>query len=787
LKRIALYFICFLTVPAMLPTASSADVFESEYGLRGAVVILRDGDFHSYAAALKMAGSAGARGIVGLPPSMIFGRFPAGAGAADFPGLGVRFFTESAEMDAAQIDLVTLKVARGLLDQEMILAMAEPVATEPFDDIVFDFPEELARRNPPKTGNPQGAAPAEIMDRGIRQNSEFLIGNVLVNVVLPESAGGVQSENWTQDEIGNALRDVALGLSQYENATHWVKPPLVFSVNCPALHRGVPVSREPIEGDWNTDGIWISEAMTYLGESYNIDMPVDAWAEEKTHLFNNAMRARIVDEDGAPVFDWVFTSFVVDASDNGCWQGPGGGYVAYTIFLGGPYTVVPYPACGFGDQIGFAHVFIHEMSHVFWALDEYASAESSCHDRSGYLNYINANSYFQGCGAGQDCIMNNFALTEPLPICQWTMGQVGLADEYDIFTGLHIPNSIPDLYEVRPVLDAYILNSDTTYFGEILISVKAVTTPVPNQNPAFEGFGIDYAPAITKFEMTINKDGFFGPVPGRWTGKPSFNKGLVLREGLDPGENWLFFRAENSVGLTAIDSVMVFFVGIRYYTTSAMAGMEGIEVRWQTASELFGADFDIYREDITERTASELIATVEGDSPYDQDPERKRFRYFDESLMPGHTYRYKIVGRIDVNMGGGPQTLTYESREMSETAVVPLAGDFVSPIIPNPTDDRGSTFSIDVPRSYYDPSGTSSKEIMRSPAAETKTEVLINIYDVAGRRVRELYNLSVFGGQIITMTWDGLDDNGRKVSAGVYFMRIEAGTQEQVRKVVIIR
>jgi len=76
---------------------------------------------------------------------------------------------------------------------------------------------------------------------------------------------------------------------------------------------------------------------------------------------------------------------------------------------------------------------------------------------------------------------------------------------------------------------------------------------------------------------------------------------------------------------------------------------------------------------------------------------------------------------------------------------------------------------------------------LRSRAAETKTEVLVNIYDVSGRRVRELYNLSVFGGQIITMTWDGLDDNGRQVAAGVYFMRVKAGPQEQVQKVVIIR
>ena len=379
------------------------------------------------------------------------------------------------------------------------------------------------------------------------------------------------------------------------------------------------------------------------------------------------------------------------------------------------------------------------MSHVFWALDEYASAEVSCKARSGYLDYINANSYFEGCGVGQDCIMNNYLLTEPLPICQWTMGQVGLADEYDIYTGLSVPNGIADLYEVRPQLELNIPGTDTLYTNDILIEIRITTTPVPNKNTAFEGNGIDYAPEITKFEMAINKDDMgFEPVIGDWTGQANFNRGLILREGLDPGENWLFFHAENVVGLDVIDSVMVYFVGIRYYSTSAMAEMESIEVRWQTASELFGGDFELFREDVTARTPRELIAAIDGDSPYEEIDGRRYFRYFDETVLPGHTYKYNVTGTIDIYVNSVPKTLTFESREMSETAIVPVAGNFVSPTIPNPTDDRGATFSIDVPKSYHDPSGTTtSRDIMLAPMAEVKTDVLVIVYDVSGRKVRE--------------------------------------------------
>ncbi len=777
MKRIAVTVICLLSVSGIFPAGSSADSFETLYGLRQAVVIVRDGDTGTFMRALEIARESGAKGLLSLPPTMIFGRFPASAGPAEFAGLDVRFITGSTDIDPMEVDLVTLKAARGLLDQDKILNRARPIVMEPFEDVILRIPGEIAAKTAPKTGSLRKGSPAEIQERGINQNSEFMLGRVLVNLVLPESVGAAQSEDWTEDEIGNVIRDVFLGLSQYENATHWV--PLEFAVNCPALHRGVPVYMEPTEGGMGTDPIWISEAISYLADDYNIDIPADTWAIVKAHYFNNAMRNRDLNEDGSPDFDWVFTAFVADASVNECWLG-GSGYAAYS-YLGGPYLVCCYPACGFGDGIGFAHVFIHEMGHTFWALDEYASAEAGCHERSGYFNYVNANSYFQGCGAGQPCIMNNYPLTEPMPICRWTMGQIGLADDNNP------PNSIPDIYEIQPVLEAFTPKTDTTYFGDILISVKVDQTPVPNLNPAFgPGEAIDYAPEIVSFEMAIN-DGFFEPVPGRWKGLSSFNRGVILQEGLDPGENRVYFKAENLVGMVDTTEVSVYFVGIRYYSTSAMAEQESIELSWRTAKEIFGADFDIYREDLTDRSSRELIATVDGDSPSDVSGDLNRYRYIDEEIMPGHKYRYQVVGIMNVVINSVPKTLEYESKEMTETAIVPLAGNFVSPTIPNPTDDRGSTFSIDVPRSFFDPSGTTSRDIMRAPMAETKTPVLIQVYDVAGRHIREVYNLAVFGGQILTLTWDGLDDRGRQVAAGVYFMKVTAGPNEQVQKVVIIR
>ncbi|MDD3643290.1 MAG: hypothetical protein PHQ19_07515, partial [Candidatus Krumholzibacteria bacterium] len=568
--------------------------------------------------------------------------------------------------------------------------------------------------------------------------------------------------------IADALRDVLLGLSQYEQASHWVD--LSFTVNCPALHRRVPVDIEPIEGDWDYDPIWIAQALRYLGVA-------QSYAYYMAHQYNNQTRA---------VYntDWVYSSFVVDASANECWQGPSGGYVAYS-YLGGPYMVIPYPACRFGGGIHFGHVFIHEMSHGFWALDEYESAGASCNERSGYLDYRNGNSYYQGCGEGLSCIMNNATLSEPLPICMYTMGQVGLADDNS--------NSIPDLYEIAPTVEFVYspMVGDTTFDGQYTVSARFRNDPVPSKNYAIpEERRISYAPRLAKGWMQINRGLWEEILPsgGAWD-SPSEQIGMILEEGLEPGENWIRFRVENMVGLRGEDSTRAVFVGIKYYENTAIVDPGVIELNWRTASEIFGADFDVHREDRTAGTPDEILAVIDGDEPSDVSDTRNVYRYVDETVEPGHEYVYRIVGRLIANSGGSLREFSYPSRDMVEIATIPFAGGLVSPLLPNPMDQRGTKFSIRVPKSFNDPTySRGSGGIMRAPAAiEVKTAVGVDVFDVAGRKIRTIYSLSMYGGDELTLQWDGLDDRGVPVSTGVYFIRIKAGTQQEVRKVVLMR
>ena len=55
------------------------------------------------------------------------------------------------------------------------------------------------------------------------------------------------------------------------------------------------------------------------------------------------------------------------------------------------------------------------------------------------------------------------------------------------------------------------------------------------------------------------------------------------------------------------------------------------------------------------------------------------------------------------------------------------------------------------------------------------------------RRVRTLIDGAVLAAGQHALPWDGHDDDGRPVSAGVYFMRLDAGPVRETRRLVVAR
>ncbi|MFO7650695.1 MAG: FlgD immunoglobulin-like domain containing protein, partial [bacterium] len=69
------------------------------------------------------------------------------------------------------------------------------------------------------------------------------------------------------------------------------------------------------------------------------------------------------------------------------------------------------------------------------------------------------------------------------------------------------------------------------------------------------------------------------------------------------------------------------------------------------------------------------------------------------------------------------------------------------------------------------------------PAA---TEARLAIYDGSGRNVRTLTSGPQPAG-VHTATWDGTDQLGRNVGAGVYLVRLTAGGLTRVSRLTVVR
>ena len=66
------------------------------------------------------------------------------------------------------------------------------------------------------------------------------------------------------------------------------------------------------------------------------------------------------------------------------------------------------------------------------------------------------------------------------------------------------------------------------------------------------------------------------------------------------------------------------------------------------------------------------------------------------------------------------------------------------------------------------------------------TDLRMNIYNIAGQLVRTLVDAHQDAG-FYNVVWSGLDDQGRRVSNGVYFCRLESPEQSLIKKMTILR
>ena len=85
----------------------------------------------------------------------------------------------------------------------------------------------------------------------------------------------------------------------------------------------------------------------------------------------------------------------------------------------------------------------------------------------------------------------------------------------------------------------------------------------------------------------------------------------------------------------------------------------------------------------------------------------------------------------------------------------------------------------------FNPSTTIKFQLLAKNGAATVSTVL-RVYDILGRLVRTIVDEDMSPG-FYTKQWDGLNDNGFRISSGVYFYSITAGEFRQTKKMLLLK
>jgi len=331
----------------------------------------------------------------------------------------------------------------------------------PIANDAFKRPKQLNR-----TG-PAGATPALSPNAllapsqapGFLDTSEYFMGEVAVGIILPESTGAASTENWDTTRQNYAVSEIQAALNWWDARDPNARLTFVYDVRL-----SVQTAYEPITRPQSDEGLWIAEVMANLGFSSGNYF-------DRVYSYLNNLR-------NALGTDWAFAIFVVDSlnDSDGYFSD---GYFAYA-YLGGPFEVMTYD----NDYYGIFNmdaVTAHETGHIFYALDEYASAGYGCTASSGYLNIQNQNSAYPYAGA---CLTNVASIMRG-QVSPYTAGavdsyarqQVGWRD-LDGDTVMDIldfePQTTLNPYSPDPTSD-----STPTFTG----SATASSSAYPNNNP----------------------------------------------------------------------------------------------------------------------------------------------------------------------------------------------------------------------------------------------------------------------------------------------------------------
>jgi hypothetical protein len=357
---------------------------------------------------------------------------------------------------------------------------------------------------PPLLSRKEAQSPSASPGPGPDDQSEYMIGDVAVTVIFPESNGSIDpnKENWSISRMDTCLSEIRAGLDWWENQEPKVH--LDFAIY---NYGAKATSYEPITRPHTDQSLWIGEILTGLGYTSGscFDKVVD---------LNNAQRSLYNK-------DWAYTIFVVDSLNDA--DGKFADGLFSYAYLGGPFLVMTYDDNNYG--IGNMDlVAAHETGHIFYATDEYD-------DIREYSGYLNIQEY-----ANLGCIMYGYFSSH---VCLFTRAQVGWRDSDG--DGIFDPvDTFPDT-----LLNPY--SPDPTKNNVLVYTGTVQDVPLRNRNPNGPGNDVTINKiAAVQYRIdhgvwydATSTDGAFDEVTETFS---------FTTPPLSPGTHVIEARAQNSVG-----------------------------------------------------------------------------------------------------------------------------------------------------------------------------------------------------------------------------------------------
>ncbi len=157
--------------------------------------------------------------------------------------------------------------------------------------------------------------------------------------------------------------------------------------------------------------------------------------------------------------------------------------------------------------------------------------------------------------------------------------------------------------------------------------------------------------------------------------------------------------------------------------------------------------------------------------------------YFDDQELPGCPYSDTTSSPLFSQGFVGVYTFYLDFMGYDTTALIvdDIYVMSVASSIENPRPNL--TYKFQLHQNYpnpFNPTTVIPFEIARG------SQVQIEIYDNLGQKVREVTNRFYPAG-LHQVTWDGRDDTGNEVPAGIYYYRLTAGNFHQTHKMLLVR